>query len=136
MAFAIKADIGDPTAETFVFAERKTMYGGKLIKEGDRLFLFANETGGGCRLVAEGVVTEAVAVPKKEGIARQTPRVSVVVRRMRLAVRPLGRPELKPHTEAAGRRPEAEINFKFYRQATDKIVGISAATANFLAGFF
>jgi hypothetical protein len=33
-------------------------------------------------------------------------------------------------------RPETELNFKFYRQATDKIAGLSGAAAAFLAGFF
>ena len=32
--------------------------------------------------------------------------------------------------------PETELNFKFYRQATDKIVGISDVAAAFLNGFF
>lgn len=32
--------------------------------------------------------------------------------------------------------PETELNFKFYRQATEKIVGISDETAKFLRGFF
>lgn len=29
-------------------------------------------------------------------------------------------------------RPETELNFKFYRQATNKIIGISDAAAAFL----
>jgi len=33
-------------------------------------------------------------------------------------------------------RPETELNFKFYRQATNKIVGLSAQTAAFLGRFF
>jgi hypothetical protein len=33
-------------------------------------------------------------------------------------------------------RPETELNFKFYRQATNKIVGISDEAAAFLRGFF
>jgi hypothetical protein len=33
-------------------------------------------------------------------------------------------------------RPEPEQNFKLYRQATDKIVGLSAAAAAVLDGFF
>jgi hypothetical protein len=36
----------------------------------------------------------------------------------------------------ARRRPETELNFKFYRQATNKIAGISGKTARFLDGFF
>jgi hypothetical protein len=32
--------------------------------------------------------------------------------------------------------PETELNFKFYRQATNKIAGISDEAAAFLRGFF
>ena len=37
---------------------------------------------------------------------------------------------------ASERRPETELNFKFYRQATNKIVGISDEAAAFLRRFF
>jgi hypothetical protein len=33
-------------------------------------------------------------------------------------------------------RPATELNFKFYRQATNKIVGISAQAAEYLNEFF
>jgi hypothetical protein len=33
-------------------------------------------------------------------------------------------------------QPATELNFKFYRQATNKIVGISDEAAAFVAGFF
>jgi len=33
-------------------------------------------------------------------------------------------------------QPQTELNFKFYRQSTNKIVGISDETADFLDGFF
>jgi hypothetical protein len=33
-------------------------------------------------------------------------------------------------------QPGTELNFKFYRQATDTIVGISAEAAAFLSDFF
>jgi hypothetical protein len=33
-------------------------------------------------------------------------------------------------------RPETQLNFKFYRQATNKIIGILDETAAFLRGFF
>ncbi|MDT3686989.1 MAG: hypothetical protein RO009_18310 [Pseudorhodoplanes sp.] len=136
MAFAIKAEIRDPRAKAFAFAAQKTMYGGKRIAEGDTIFLFASENAGGQGLVARGVVTAAAAVAKKRGLARQTPRVSIAVKRTALAKRPLGRSELKPFTDWDDGRPETELNFKFYRQATDKIVGISEETAAFLGGFF
>ncbi|WP_119271631.1 hypothetical protein [Taklimakanibacter deserti] len=136
MAFAIKAEIGDPRARTFVFAAQKTMYGGKHITEGDVIFIFASENEGGRGLIARGVVTSAEAVARKRGITRQTPRVSVTIKRTRLAKRPLGRRELKPLTDWDDGRPGTELNFKFYRQATNKIVGISDEAAAFLDGFF
>ena len=85
MPFAIKAEIRDPEAETFHFPAQKTMYGGKHIAEGDTIFVFASENEGGRGLVARGVVTSAEAIAKKPGIARQTPRVSISVRRTALA---------------------------------------------------
>jgi len=136
MAFAIKAEIRDPRAETFVFTAQKTMYGGKHIAAGDTVFLFASETEGGRGLVACGVVTAAAAVAKLPGSARQTPRVSVTIRRTALATRPLGRSELKPLTDWTDGQPGTELAFKFYRQATNKIVGLSDETAAFLSGFF
>ena len=136
MAFAIKAGIPDPQAETFVFAAQKTMYGGKHIAAGDTVFLFASETEGGQGLVACGIVTSAEAVARIPGPARQTPRVSITVRRTALAGRSLGRSELKPLTNWTDGQPGTELNFKFYRQATNKIVGLSDEAAAFLGGFF
>lgn len=134
--FAIKAEIRDPQAETFVFSAQKTMYGGKRIAEGDEIFLFASENEGGPGLIARGVVTSAEAVPRVPGVARQTPRVSITVRRTGVARRRLGRGELKPFSDWDDGRPETELNFKLYRQATNKVVGISEEAAAFLRGFF
>ena len=136
MAFAIKSEIHDPSAETFAFMAQKTMYSGKHVAEGDLVFLFASENEGGQGLVAQAVVTSSEATAKKRGIARQTPRVSIAARRTALARRPLGRPELKRFTDWRDGRPETELNFKFYRQATNKIVGISDQAAAFLRSFF
>jgi len=134
--FAIKVPISDVNSKTFVFREQKTMYGGKRIAEGDVIFVFASENEGGRGLIARGVVASASAVAKRRGIARQTPRVSIIVRRTSAARRRLGRNELKRFSEWKDGRPETELNFKFYRQATNKIVGISAEAAAFLGGFF
>ncbi len=136
MAYAIKAEIVDPRARTLTFTAHKTMYGGKLIAEGDTVFVFASENEGGRGLIARGIVTRAEATPKKPGIARQTPRVSVTIKRTAFAKRPMGRRELKHLTDWNDGRPGTELNFKFYRQATDKIVGISDRTASFLSKCF
>ena len=136
MIFAIKTEVRDPQAKTFSFTTQKTMYGGKHIAEGDTVFVFASENEGGQGLIARGIVTSAEAIAKKRGVARQTPRVSITVRRTALAKRPLGRRELKPFTDWNDGRPETELNFKFYRQATSKIVGVSDDAAAFLDRFF
>jgi len=136
MIFAIKAEVSDPRAKTFAFSAQKTMYGGKHIVKGDTIFVFASENEGGPGLIASGVVTSAKAIAKKRGIARQTPRVSITIRRTALAKRRLGRSELKLFSEWNDGRHETELNFKFYRQATNKIVGISDKAAAFLRRFF
>ena len=136
MAFAIKAEVCDPRAKTFAFTAQKTMYGGKHIAEGDTIFVFASENEGGSGLIASGVVTSATAIAKKRGRARQTPRVSITIKRTARAKRRLGRRELKLFSDWDDGRPETELNFKFYRQATNKIVGISHEAAAFLRGFF
>ena len=135
-AFAIKAEVRHPRAETFAFSAQKTMYGGKQIGKGDTIFVFASENEGGPGLIASGVVTSAQAIAKKRGIARQTPRVSITIRRTVLAKQRLGRSELRTFSDWNDGRPETELNFKFYRQATNKIVGISDEAAAFLRGFF
>jgi hypothetical protein len=136
MMFAIKAEVNDPRAQTFAFSARKTMYGGKHIAKDDTIFVFASENEGGPGLIASGIVTSAKAIAKKRGIARQTPRVSITVKRTAFAKRRLGRSELKSFSEWTDGRPETELNFKFYRQATNKIVGISDEAGAFLRGFF
>jgi hypothetical protein len=136
MAFAIKAEVRNARAKAFAFVAHKTMYGGKHIATGDTIFVFASENERDQGLIARGVVTSAEAVAKKRGIARQTPRVSIRVRRTALAKHRLGRIELKPFTKWNDGGPETELNFKFYRQATNKIVYISDQAAAFLNGFF
>src|SRR5688572_10871485 len=134
--YAIKAEVSDPKAAAFEFEAQKAMYGGKLVAEGDTIYVFASENEGGQGLVARGIVTSARPAPRKMGIERQTPRVSIAVRRTALAKRPFGRKELKPFSKWDDGRPETELNFKFYRQATNKIVGISKEAADLLDSFF
>ena len=136
MAFAIKAEVRELRAKTFTFTAHKTMYGGKHIAKGDTLFVFASENEGGQGLIARGVVSSAVAIAKRRGVTRQTPRVSIRAKRTALAKQPVGRSELKGFTDWHDGRPETELNFKFYRQATNKIVRISDKAAAFLDSFF
>jgi hypothetical protein len=136
MMFAIKAEVSDPRAKTFAFSAQKTMYGGKHIAKGDTIFVFASENEGGQGLIASGIVTSAKAMAQKRGIARQTPRVSISIKRTTLAKRRLGRSELKLFSDWNDGRPGTELNFKFYRQATNKIAGISDKAAAFLRRFF
>jgi hypothetical protein len=135
-SYAIKTEIQNVRAKTFVFEAQKTMYGGKRISTGDAIFIFASENEGGSGLIARGVVTSSKATPRKRGVERQTPRVSITVKRTALASKRLGRSELKPFTDWKDGRPETELNFKFYRQATNKIVGLSASAAAFLGRCF
>jgi hypothetical protein len=123
-------------SKSFVFNAQKTMYSGKCISKGDTIFIFASENEGGQGLFASGIVTSSKAVPRKPGIARQTPRVSITVKRTAVTKRRLGRAELKPFSNWNDGRPESELNFKFYRQATNKIVGLSDEAASFLSGYF
>jgi len=136
MTFAIKAEVSDLGAQTFAFSPQKTMYGGKHIAKGDTIFVFASENEGGPGLIGSGVVTSVKAIAKKGAIARQTPRVSITVRRTALAKRRLGRSALKPFCDWNDGRPETELNFKFYRQATNKIAGVSDEAAALLRKFF
>lgn len=136
MSYLLKAAIADPSAKTFSFRAVKTMYGGKKIAAGDEVFLFASETEGGVGLIARGIVTAAKADPLNPQLERQTPRVSLEVKRIAFAKRPLGRAELKSFSTWNDGRPETELNFKFYRQATNKLGGISDAAADLLRGFF
>jgi hypothetical protein len=136
LVFVVKAEVRDLQTKTFAFTAQKTMYGGKHIANGDTVFIFASENEGGQGLIARGMVTSAKAVAKKRGVARQTPRVTITVERTALAKRPLGRSQLKQYTDWDDSRPEPELNFKFYRQATNKIGGISDEAAAFLDGFF
>jgi len=136
MLFAIKAEIHDPRAKSFSFIAQKTMYGGKHIAEGDTVFVFASENEGGQGLVARGVVISAEATARKRGIIRQTPRVSVTIKRTALATRSLGRRELKCFIDWNDGQPGTELNFKLYHQATNKIAGISDEAAAFLGEFF
>lgn len=136
MNYAIKVVVRDVKAKTFAFNSQKTMYGGKGVAKGDTIYVFASENEGGVGLIARGVVLTATPVPRKLGVVRQTPRVSVVIKRTGVARRALGRDDLKPFSDWGDGRPETELNFKFYRQATNKIVGISDEAGCFLSTFF
>jgi len=134
--YLIKAQIRNPRARTFAFRAQKTMYGGRRVAVGDTIFLFSSENDGGPGLIARGIVTSAKPTPRKRGVARQTPRVSLTVRRVKFAKRRLGRAQLRPFNNWHDGRPETELNFKFYRQATNKIGAITPAAAKYLGTYF
>jgi hypothetical protein len=134
--YAIKVEIADLSATSWVFPRQKTMYGGKRIAVGDRIFVFASENEGGAGLIAAGVVTAAEAVARRQGSERQAPLVSISIGRPVRAKRRLGRAELRPFQNWADGRPETERNFKLYRRATNNVVGISAEAVAFLRDFF
>jgi hypothetical protein len=134
--YAIKAEITDPKAPAWTLRDQKTMYAGKRIARNDIIFVFASENEGGQGLLAVGRVISAEPTPCNPNLDRQTPRVSVTIQRTALAKRRLRRAELKAFGNWSDGRPETELNFKFYRQATNKIVGLSEVAATFLRGFF
>ncbi|HTW27316.1 MAG TPA: hypothetical protein VME92_09330 [Acetobacteraceae bacterium] len=126
-SFVLKAAPPPEGSDRLGFDE-KTMWHGKDISAGDEVFLFAAEHHAGRGLYARGVVSKAV-----RGVGT---RVSVTVTRTEAASRPLGRAELRPFRNRPDAGPAAEIDHKLYRQATNKIAGISDAAASFLRGFF
>ena len=136
MKYVIKTEIKDATAVCFEFESQKTMYGGKKIAVGNVLYIFASENEGGQGLIACGIVTSSQNAPNKPNITRQTPRVNVSIKIKKLAKLPLGRNQLKNFKNWNDGKPQTELNFKLYRQATNKIVGISDNTADFLDKFF
>jgi hypothetical protein len=138
MFYVVKAAVADETAKLFSFPTQKTMYGGKNIRAKDEVFIFSSENEGGNGLIARGIVTSVTQPPvrRKPTKVRATPRVSIRVRRLAKAKRRLGRRELKPFRDWEDGRPETELCFKFYRQATNKIAGVSERAAVFLRSFF
>jgi len=136
MVYVIKAPVHDANADVFTFENVKTMYGGKKIAVGNLVYIIDSENEGGRGLVARGVVEWMEATPLKKNVKRQTPRLSIRVRNTGHAMRSLGRDDLKPFTNWDDGKPQTELNFKFYRQATNKIVGITDAAADFLAAYF
>ena len=134
--YAIKAEGSDSNARSWAFEAQKTMYGGTDVNPGDTILVLASEREGGAGLIASAVVSSAEATPRKIGNERQTPRVTITVNRTGQAKRRLGRSELKPFCEWNDGRPGTELNFTFYRQATNKIVGLSESAAAYLRSFF
>jgi hypothetical protein len=125
-SFVVKAAPRPEGVDRIEFDE-KTMWRGKNICAGDEVFIFAAEHNGGRGLYARGVVTQAV-----RGAGS---RVSLTVKRTGAAVRPLGRVELRPFRDLPDVGPDTEIDRKLYRQATNKIAGVSDTAAAFLLGF-
>lgn len=136
MHYAIKVEIIKAKSKTFVFDSQKTMYGGRYVVQGDEIYIFASENEGGKGLFAKGTVTESLPVPLKPGLQRQTPRLSIKVKVTAWAKRPLGRRDLKSFSVWDDGKPQTELNFKFYRQSTNKIVGISNSVTRYLNRFF
>jgi hypothetical protein len=125
--FVVKAPPQPQDADRLTFDE-KSMWRGKTIRPGDEVFVFAAEHNGGRGLYARGVVTQAV-----RGAGS---RVSLTVKRTAAAVQPLGRAELRPFRDRPDGGPESEIDHKLYRQATNKIAGLSDAAVTFLDRYF
>jgi hypothetical protein len=137
-SFVVKAAITEANAKRFTFLNQKTMYGGKSIRVKDEIFVIWSENEGGPGLIARGIVTSVTPTPIRRTVTkiRRTPRVSITIRRTATVKRSLGRSQLKAFHNWEDGRPETELCFKFYRQATDKIAGVSDSAAAFLRKFF
>ena len=134
MPYAIKTDVFDAQAGAIRLAAQKTMYGGKHIAAGDTVYMFVREKEAG--LVARANVTQAAVVPFAPAAARQTPRVDIAIADIVAATDALTPDVLRPLTNWTDGQPGTELNFKLYRQSTNKIVGIADDTAAFLDTFF
>jgi hypothetical protein len=73
---------------------------------------------------------------RKEILPSTRLRLGITVTRTALAKRAFGREQLKPWRGATDGSPQAECDFKFYRQATNKIGGISEEAGKFLGTYF
>ena len=125
-SFVVKAA---PTVASPLMAfHEKTMYRGKDIRIGDRIFVFGSDHEGGSGLVARGIVTSV-----RRGIGS---RRRITVRPTATARRRLGRSELAPFRELTDSRPRTEIARILYRQATNKIAGVSVRAARYLGTYF
>ena len=134
--FAIKAEVSDPRAETFAFSAQKTMYGGKHIAKGDTIFRLRERERRRARSHRErrrhlGQSDRKETRDRPANAAREHHHQT---HRAREAAP--GAERAQTFSDWNDGRPETELNFKFYRQATNKIVGISDKAAAFLRGFF
>ncbi len=126
-SFVVKAAPRPADVDRLIFDE-KTMWRGKEIQAGDEVFMFAAEHNGGHGLYALGVVIEA-----ERGVGS---RVRLTVKPTAAAIKPLGRADLRPFRDRPDGGAKTEIDHKLYRQATNKIAGVSDAAAALLRGYF
>jgi len=101
------------------------MYDGKRIALGDVIYSSPARTSGGAGLIARGIVTSAGAAPR-----RRAWRADAMRQHHGQREPPSSNAASAARTQALANwddgKPETELNFKFYRQATNKIVGLSA----------
>lgn len=100
------------------------------------IYLFDSATSGGSGLCARGEVVAAELWTRQAGVARQVPLVNLTIRRAGVVLRPLAKAALRRFMDWGDGRAERELNFKFYRQATDKLVGITPRAATSLQEYF
>jgi hypothetical protein len=123
-SYVAKTGLGSNIDEDVLTLDEKTMYRGRDVAVGDEVFVFDAEHRGGSGLALAATV---VAVEQGSGTRRR-----ITVRRTATARRPIGRAELKVFRGVEDGSPQAELDFKLYRQPTNKIVGIAESTAAFL----
>ena len=126
-SFVVKAAPQPEGAEQLAFDE-KTMWRGRDCAWATRSSFSPPTIRRTMECIARGVVTEVT-----RGMGN---RISIRVRRTGTAKRTLGRDELRAFRELSDGGRRRRSTHKLYRQATNKIAGISDAAAAFLRGFF
>lgn len=124
MPFIAKtAPIAAIVGET-VRIEERPMYGGKDVDVGDSVFLWASEQQGGRGLWARGIVLSSDVVESKQRIAVRIDQV--------VTTRQFGLDQIAPHRDGAVETPIVGLARKLYKQAHNKIAGLSNAEADVL----
>lgn len=119
----IAASVGDT-----VQIEERPMYGGKDVDAGDSVFLWSSEQLGGRGLWARGIVLKASAAGTKQHIEVRIDQL--------ITARNFGLDQIAPHRDSSAETPIAGLARKLYKQAHNKIAGVTNAEAHLLLQHF
>ena len=119
----IAAQVGDT-----VSIEETPMYGGKEIRNGDQVFLWASETQGGQGLWARGEVIGTETATRKLGI---TVRIEEMV-----TTGHFGLEKIIPYRDSTENTPIVGLARKLHRHAHNKIAQLTDSEAELLSRHF